>query len=145
MTESEKLNQEAEMDTPMVNHLTGRSISARHIAQVDQSPESQASLLMFIQVYVALRPSAANSKLVKTMDIQRISPFKVTSKALAAISTGSAVVRQTGRIPESWKPYLSLIKFVLEIAKLFTPPHIDALIDEILSLIEIVRQENNKQ
>lgn len=70
--------------------------------------------------------------------------FTVSRKGFAVIQAAHRAVVQHAGMPESWRPYAQAIMTLLKIAKVFTPPHIDALIDKIILAIEIALQELKK-
>lgn len=46
-----------------------------------------------------------------------------------------------GIVPDSWRPWLSLIKFALYVAEIFTPNYVDVIIDRVLEAIALYEQE----
>lgn len=48
----------------------------------------------------------------------------------------SALQANGWNVPQSWIPFIKMLREALIIAKLFTPPHIDIMIDRIIYLID---------
>jgi len=51
------------------------------------------------------------------------------------------IQRNRGVLPEKYQPIAKLLKLLLRIAKIFTPDHIDRIIDEIILAIELFENE----
>ena len=51
------------------------------------------------------------------------------------------IQRNQGVLPEKYRPIAKLLKLLLRIAKIFTPDHIDKIIDEIILAIELAENE----
>jgi hypothetical protein len=53
----------------------------------------------------------------------------------------SEIQQNRGILPEKYLAIAKLLKLLLRIAKIFTPDHIDKLIDEIILAIELAENE----
>jgi len=51
------------------------------------------------------------------------------------------IKQNRGVLPEKYQPIAKLLKLLLRIAKIFTPDHIDSIIDEIILAIELFENE----
>lgn len=56
----------------------------------------------------------------------------------------SALQLNGWNVPQSWVPFIHLIRAALVVARLFTPPHIDIMIDRIIYIIDAFLQKNSK-